>query len=62
VVQKKNGDGWSDRVRKEEVLQGAKEKRNILHAVKRRKAIWVGHIWRRNWLKEREGRIDVTVR
>ena len=26
----------------------AKEKRNILLSIKRRKANWIGHIWRRN--------------
>jgi len=28
---------WSDRVRNEEVLQRAKEERNILHTIKRKK-------------------------
>jgi len=31
-------------VRKEEVFQRAKEEKNILHAIKRRKTHWVGHI------------------
>jgi len=30
--------------------------------VTRRKGNWIGHIWRRNCLKEREGRIEVKVR
>jgi hypothetical protein len=34
---------WTNRV-KNEVLQRAKEVRNILHAIKRRKANWIGHI------------------
>jgi hypothetical protein len=34
---------WMYRV-KNEVLQRVKEERNILHAVKRRKANWTGHI------------------
>ena len=34
----------------EEVLRGVKEERNITHTVKRRKAGWIGHILRRNWL------------
>jgi hypothetical protein len=36
---------WSDRVR-----NGVKEERSILYAVKRRKANWIRHILRRNWL------------
>ena len=42
--------------------------RNILHTIKRRKANWIGHILRRNWLLihivegKIEGRIDVTGR
>jgi hypothetical protein len=35
---------WTDRMRNEEVLQRVKEKRNILHTVKRRKGNWIGHI------------------
>jgi hypothetical protein len=41
---------WTDRVRNEEVLLRAKEKRNIVHEVSKRKANWVGHILRRNYL------------
>jgi len=41
---------WTDRVRNEEVLYGGKGKRKILHAVKRRKANWIGRILRRNCL------------
>jgi hypothetical protein len=36
----------TDCVRNEEVLQGVKEERNILHTINRRKADWIGHIWR----------------
>jgi len=55
-------------VRNEEMLQRAKEERNILHTVKRRKANWIGHILRGNcFLKQViegkiEGRIEVTRR
>jgi hypothetical protein len=42
--------GWTDRVRNERALQIVKEERNILHAIKRRKAEWIGHISRRNCL------------
>jgi hypothetical protein len=41
---------WTDRVRNEEVLHRVKEERNILHAIKRRKANWIGHILHRNCL------------
>ena len=41
---------WTDRVKNEEILQRGKEKRNILHTMKRRKAKWIGHILRRNCL------------
>ena len=34
---------WTDRVRNE-VLKSIKEERNVLHAIKRRKATWIGHI------------------
>ena len=49
---------WTDRVRNEAVLHRVKE-RNILHTVKRRKAIWIGHMWRRNCLVKHviEGKI-----
>jgi hypothetical protein len=38
----------TDRVRNEEVFHGAKEERNILRTIKRRKANWNGHIMCRN--------------
>jgi len=40
---------WTDLVRNEEVLCRVKEERNILRTIKR-KANWIGHILRRNWL------------
>jgi hypothetical protein len=51
---------WTDRVRNEEVLLRVKEGRNILHALKRRKADWIGHIWRRNCLLKHvvQGKIE----
>jgi hypothetical protein len=55
-------------VRNEEVLQRVKEERNIVHTIKRRKANWIGHIWRRNCLLKHviegklEGRIETTGR
>jgi hypothetical protein len=39
---------WIYRVRNVEVLHRVKEKRNIIHRVKRRTANWIGHILRRN--------------
>ena len=51
---------WNDGVGNEEVLHRVKEDRNILHTIKRRKAIWIGHILRRNSLLKHitEGRRD----
>ena len=39
---------WGSHVRNKEVLHRVKEERNILHAIKRRKAYWIGHILHRN--------------
>jgi hypothetical protein len=49
---------WTDRVRNEEVLHSVKD-RNIVHAIKRRKAYSIGHILRRNCLLKHiiEGKI-----
>ena len=41
---------WTDRVKNEEVLHRAKEARNILHTVNRRKANYIGHVLRENCL------------
>jgi hypothetical protein len=41
---------WTDRGRNEAVLHRVKEDRNILHAINRSKANWIGHILRRNCL------------
>jgi hypothetical protein len=43
-------NSWTDRVRNEEVRHKAKEDRNILGNIRRRKANWIGHILRRNCL------------
>jgi hypothetical protein len=59
---------WADFVRNEEVLHSVKDDRNILHAIKRRKADWIGHILRINCLLKHaiegklEGRIEMTGR
>jgi hypothetical protein len=59
---------WTDHVRNEDVLIRVKEQRNILHEIRKRKANWIGHILRRNFLLQRviegkiEGGIEVTGR
>jgi hypothetical protein len=40
-------------VRNEEVLLTVKEQRNILHEIRKRKANWIGHILRRNYVLQR---------
>jgi len=54
---------WTDHVRNEEVLLRAKEQRNILHEIRKRKANWFGHILRRNCLLQGviEGKIQGGV-
>jgi hypothetical protein len=46
-------------VRNKEVLFTLQEQRNILHEMCKRKANWIGHIWRRNCLLQQviEGKI-----
>jgi len=41
---------WTDLVKEEEELPRVKRERYIRHTVKRRKANWIGHIFRRNCL------------
>ena len=59
---------WTDHVRNEEVLLQVNEQRNILHAIRKRKANWIGHILRRNCLLKQviegkvRGEIEVTRR
>jgi hypothetical protein len=59
-------NSWTDRVRNEEVLLRAKEQRNVLHEVSKRKANWIGHNLRRNCLLRQvikgkiKGGIEVT--
>jgi hypothetical protein len=58
----------TDHVRNEEVLLRVKEERNILHEISKRKANWIGHILRRNYLLRYviegkiKGGIEVTGR
>jgi hypothetical protein len=55
-------------VRDEDVLSESREDRNVLHTMKRRKANWIGHIFRRNCLLKHviegklQGRMEVKVR
>ena len=59
---------WTDHVRNEEVLLQVNEQKNILHAIRKRKANWIGHILRRNCLLKQviegktEARIEVARR
>ena len=41
---------WTDRVRNEKVLLRVSEQRNVIHAIRKRKANWIGRIWRRKCL------------
>ena len=58
----------TDHVRNEEVLLQVNEQRNILHAIRKRKANWIGNILRRNYLLKQvtegkiKGEIEVTRR
>ena len=58
----------TDYVRNEEVLLRVKEQRNTLHEISKRKANWIGHIFRRNCLPQQviegkiKGGIEVTRR
>jgi hypothetical protein len=55
---------WTDRVNNEAVFHRVKAESNILHTIKRRKVIWIGHILRRNCLLSHinEGKIIGTRR
>jgi len=55
---------WTDHVRNADVLLTVKEQRNILHETRKRKANWIGHILRRNFLLQRviEGKIKGGIK
>ena len=59
---------WTYRVRNEEVLHRVNQKGNILQAISRKRANWIGHILFRNFLLKQvieekiQGRIEVTGR
>ena len=50
------------------MLLRVNEQRNILHEIRKRKANWIGHILRRNYLLQHvtegkiKGQIEVTIR
>jgi len=50
-------------VTNEEVLLRVNERRNILHEIRKRKANWIGHILRRNYLLKQviEGKIKAEM-
>ena len=54
---------WTDYVRNEEVLLQVNEQMNILHAIKKRKPNWIGHILCRNYLLKHviEGKIKGEI-
>ena len=54
---------WTDHVSNEETLLQVKEQRNILHAIRKREANWIGLILRRNCLlkQEIEGKIKWKI-
>ena len=54
---------WTDHVRNEEVLLEVNEQRNTLHAIRKRKANWIGHILLRNCLLKQviEGKIKEDI-
>jgi len=55
---------WNDRKENYEVLSKSQGKRNILRTIKRRKANWIGHIWRRNCFIKHvfDGKVEETRR
>ena len=59
---------WTDHVRNEDMLLRVNEQRNILHEIRNRKANWMGHILRRNFLLKQviegkiKGKMEVTRR
>ena len=59
---------WTDHVRNEEVLLRVNEQRNVLREIRKRNANWIGHILRRNCLRQQviegkiKGQIEVTRR
>ena len=50
MLQKGGEDNLDQLYENDEILHRVKEKRNIVHTIKRRKANWVGHILHRDCL------------
>jgi hypothetical protein len=48
MLVKDGENSWNERVRNDEALLRVKEERHILHAIKTRKAEWIGYIFYRN--------------
>ena len=63
MVVEKDRQDQLDRSVKNQVLRKVKERRNILHTIRSRKANWIGHILRRNCLLKHVigGKIDGTT-
>ena len=59
VVLEKDGEDQLDRSCEKWRRVRGNEQRNILHEIRKRKANWIGHILRRNWLLKQviEGKI-----
>jgi hypothetical protein len=55
---------WTGRVRKKYYIPLIKAERLILHTLKRRKANWIGHNLRRNYLQKLviEGTVEGRIR
>jgi len=55
---------WANQVKNEDILHRIEKERSVLHAIKRIKANWIGHILRRNCaLKyDMKGKIEGTGR
>jgi hypothetical protein len=51
-------------VRNVAVLHRVKEKRNVIHTIRRRKANWIGHMLRRNCLLKHviEGKVEGGIK
>jgi hypothetical protein len=54
---------WIDRVKNEAVLREVKVENNAVYTIKRRKANWIGHISRGNFLLKHviEGKIEGRI-
>jgi hypothetical protein len=55
---------WTNHVKAEYILHKAEKERSVRHAIKRKKANWIGHILHRNRLLKHviKGKIEGTGR